>query len=80
MTTLETIIQDLQQVPPENLEKAHQAVQALKATPTTNKELADWSLQFAGILSHWTEEEWADFQAELQRTRAELFNRPVPEL
>ncbi len=80
MTTLEAIIQDLQQVPPENLGKAHQAVQALKATPAANRELADWTLQFAGMLNDWTEADWADFQAELRRTRAELFNRPVPEL
>ena len=80
MTTLAAIIKDLQQVPPENLEKAHQAVQALKTAPTTNKDLADWTLQFAGMLSGWTAEEWADFEDELQRTRADLFNRPVPEL
>ncbi|RZK31182.1 MAG: hypothetical protein EOO63_04835 [Hymenobacter sp.] len=80
MTTLEAIIQDLRQVPPENLEKAHEAVRALQVPSEANAELADWTMQFAGMLGHWTEEEWADFQAELARTRAELFNRPVPEL
>ncbi|WP_375417930.1 hypothetical protein [uncultured Hymenobacter sp.] len=80
MTTLETIVQELQHVPPERLDEVYQLVLALKAPPEANKELAEWTMQFAGMLNHWTEEEWADFQAELQRTRATLFNRPVPEL
>ena len=80
MITLETLVEELQQVPPEHLEEVHRVLQTLKSKPVANKDLADWTLQFAGMLNHWTEAEWADFQTELQQTRVELFNRPVPEL
>jgi len=80
MNNLETVLHDLQQAPPEHIEKVQQLLQDLNDTPAATEARVDWTMQFAGMLSHWSEEEWADFQAELQRTRAELFNRPIPEL
>lgn len=80
MTTLEDITEELKQLPPEQLEKARQFLRAMISPAAANAELADWTMQFAGMLGHWTEKEWADFQAELARTRADLFNRPAPEL
>ena len=42
-------------------------------------EAAERIMSAAGMLSHWNEEEWTDFEAELKRTRTDLFNRPLPD-
>lgn len=82
MATRETIIQELQQVPSQHLESVYQLIHALTVWPEGDgtKEAATARIMgAAGMLSHWSDEEWADFEAELQRTRAELFNRPLPD-
>lgn len=82
MTTLETIVQELHQVPPQHLESAYQLVHALTMQSPKEAHTAvavERIMGAAGMLSHWSDEEWADFEAALRRTRAQLFNRPVPD-
>ena len=82
MATRETILQELQQVPPQHLESVYQLVHALTVRLEGDGAKAgavERIMGVAGMLSHWSDEEWADFEAELQRTRAELFNRPLPD-
>ena len=82
MTTLEAIFQELPQVPPQHLESVYQLVHALTVRPGSADAKAAAVARImgaAGMLSHWSDEEWTDFEAELQRTRAELFNRPLPD-
>ncbi len=82
MITRETILQELQQVPQQHLETVYQLIHALTVRPEGDGEklaAVERIMDAAGMLSHWNDEEWADFEAELQRTRAELFNRPLPD-
>lgn len=81
MVTRETILQELKQVPPQHLESVYQLIHALTVQPegAGAKAVAVTRIMgAAGMLSHWSDAEWADFEAELQRTRADLFNRPLP--
>lgn len=73
MTTLETIVQELQQVPPQHLESAYQLIHALAARPAEeagNVAAVGRIMSAAGMLSDWNDEEWAAFEAELKRIRA----------
>ena len=82
MTTLEAIVQELQRVPPEHLDSVYQLVHALTAQPpqeAASTGAVERIMGAAGMLSDWTDEEWAAFEAELQRTRAGLFIRPLPD-
>ena len=82
MATHEIIMQELQQVPAQHLETVYQLIHALTVQPAGDaaKEAAVARIMGAGgMLSHWNDVEWADFEAELQRTRTELFNRPLPD-
>ena len=81
MITRETILQELQQVPPQHLESVYQLIHALTVRPEdegAKVKAVERIMGAAGMLSHWSDAGWADFEAELQRTRTDLFNRPLP--
>lgn len=82
MTTLEAIVQELQQVPPQHLDTVYQLVHALTVRPAqeaTTAGAVERIMGAAGMLSDWSDAEWASFEAELQRTRTKLFNRLLPD-
>lgn len=78
MTTLETLMQDLQQVPPEHLDKVHDLVQTLLLTPISNEAIAARLHEILTGSDDLSPEDWADVEAHMRRTRAELFTRPNP--
>lgn len=78
MITLETIIQELQQVPPEHLDKVHKLVQTLLPTPISNEAIAARLRELLTGPDDLSPEAWADMEADMRRTRAELFTRPNP--
>lgn len=78
MTTLEAILQDLQQVPLEHLDEVHQLVQALKAKTEANKKLAAETMRILSGADDLPAETWAEIDAYQRRLRAELFTRPNP--
>jgi len=79
MTTLEAIVQDLQQVPPEHLDEVHQLVLTLKAKAEANKKLAAETMCILNGMEELPAEDWAEIDVYQQRLRAELFTRPRPE-
>ena len=82
MTTLEAIVHELQQVPPQHLDTVYQLVHALTVRPAqeaTTAGAVERIMGAAGMLSDWSDDEWAGFEAELQRTRTQLFTRPLPD-
>ena len=78
MTTLEALIQDLQQVSPQHLVEVHQLVQALKAKEAANQQLAADTMRILQGIEPLPDETWDDITAHQQRLRAELFTRPNP--
>ncbi|MEJ7665703.1 MAG: hypothetical protein WKG07_42395 [Hymenobacter sp.] len=78
MVTLETIIQELQQVPPEHLDKVHELVQTLLPTPVSNEAIAARLHEILTGPDDLSPEAWADVEAHMRRTRTELFTRPNP--
>lgn len=78
MATLETIIQDIQQISPQHLEEVHQLVQTLKAREEANKKLTAQLHEIFSETDDLGEEAWADIGAYMKRLRAELFTRPNP--
>ena len=76
MTTIEAIVHDLQQVPPEHLDKVHQLVQELKAE--ANRKLLGDTLRLLQGTDDLPAETWAEIDAYQRQLRAELFTRPNP--
>ena len=76
MTTIEAIVQDLQQVPPEHLDKGHQLVQELKAE--ANRKLLADTLRLLQGTDELSTETWAEIDAYQRLLRTELFTRPNP--
>ena len=76
MTTIEAILHDLQQVPPEHLSKVHQLVQELKAE--ANRKLLAETLRILDGTDELPAETWAEIDAYQRQLRAELFTRPNP--
>lgn len=78
MITLETIIQNIQQISPQHLEEVGQLVQALKAKEEANKRLAEETRRILQGTDDLPDEVWDDIMAYQRRVRAELFTRPNP--
>ena len=78
MTTLETLIQELQQVPPEHLNKVRELVQTLLPKPVANQVIAARLRELLTGTDDLSSEAWAAIEAHMRRTRAELFTRPNP--
>ena len=78
MVTLETIFQELRQVPAEHLDKVHELLQTLVPKPLSNEAIAAKLHEILTGPDDLSPEAWADIEAYMQRTRAELFTRPNP--
>ena len=79
--TLEAIVKELQKVPVDRLEETYQFVHQMASTrPANNEDIIQQGRELMGAFADWSAEDWDDFDAELKRTRQELFNRPAPEL
>lgn len=78
MTTLETIVHDLQQVPPQHLEEVHRVVRSLIPAPISNAELAAKLHEILSGPDNLSEADWDDINAHMRKVRAELFTRPNP--
>jgi hypothetical protein len=74
MTTIEAIVQDLQQVPPEHLDKVHHLVQELKAE--ANRKLLAETMHILEGTDDLPAETWAEIDAYQRQLRAGLFTRP----
>jgi hypothetical protein len=76
MITLEALVQELQQVPPQHLDAVHRLVQQLKAAD--NKRLAAETMRILNGIEELPAQAWDEIDAQQQRVRAELFTRPRP--
>jgi sugar diacid utilization regulator len=78
MSTLETVLHDLQQAPPEHVEQVRQLLQQLKTE--ANQKLLVETLRILEGTDDLPAETWAEIEAHQRRLRQELFTRPMPEL
>ena len=79
MTTVEDILQDLRQVPPQHLEKVRQLVRAWVPEPTPNEVLAAKLGEILSGTDNLSDEEWDAINGHMRKLRAELFTRSLPE-
>ena len=78
MTTIETILHDLQQVPPQHLEQVHQVVKSLMAPPVSNEKLVAKLHEVLSGADDLSDADWDDINGHMRKVRAELFTRPNP--
>ena len=76
MITLETLVAELQQAPPEHLEEVHRVLQQLQAE--ANRKLLAETLRILDGTDELPAETWAEIDAYQRQLRAELFTRPNP--
>ena len=74
MSIIETIIQDLRQIPLEHLTKVHQLVQELKAE--ANRQLLADTLQILEATEPLPVDTWTEIADYQQQLRTSLMNRP----
>ena len=69
-------------VPPQHLDAVYQLVHALTVRPAQEAATGGAVERIMGaaeMLSDRSDAEWATFEAKLQRSRMQLFNRPLPD-
>jgi hypothetical protein len=79
MITLEALVAELQQAPPEHLEEVHRVLHELQAKAEANKKLAAETMRILNGMEELPAETWAEIDEYQRRLRAELFTRPRPE-
>lgn len=77
MPTINTIINELKEVPVNQLEDVYQLVHSLSRKVDRAEARRKKTLSFAGLLSDMSNEDYADFQNHIQKTRKNLFNRDI---
>jgi len=75
MSTLNTIIKEIKDVPVNRLEELYQFIHSMspktKHTDTLRKKI----LSYGGAFSDMSNIDYADFQNQIKKARTELFNR-----
>lgn len=76
MLTLNTILEEIKEVPVDRLEELYRYVHSLTGKKKAAKRRGKKSLlDFSGILSDMSEEDYQDFVNHTKKVRKELFNR-----
>lgn len=78
MITLETLVAELQQAPPEHLEEVHRLLRELKTRTEANQKLAAETMRILSGTDDLPAETWAEITEYQRRLRAKLFTRPRP--
>lgn len=75
MLTLNTIVEELKDVPVNRLEELYSIIQSFKASPKKNGQKSEDILSFAGAFEDIPEKEYTGLVQHTKDTRNELFNR-----
>lgn len=75
MTTINTILEELKDVPVDRLEDVHSFIHTLKKNSREVDENREKILTFAGIFTDMNGNDFDDFVNETKRARQDLFNR-----
>jgi len=77
MPTINSIINELKEVPVNQLEEVYQLVHSLSRKVDRTESRREKILSFAGSFSDMSNDEYADFLNHIQETRKNLFNRDI---
>lgn len=77
MSTINSIISELKEVPVNQLEEVFQLVHSLSRKVDRAEARRKKTLSFAGSFSDMSNEDYADFLNHIQKTRETLFNRDI---
>lgn len=75
MLTIDMLIQELKQVPPDQLIEVKRFFQSLKLRTKSSVATEEKPVSFAGLFADWDEQEYNEFKDEIENVRNELFNR-----
>lgn len=75
MFTINTIIKEINNLPPERLEEVYEFVHSLKYNPKSKKTSSKKILSFAGAFNDMSKKDYADFKKNISNTRKNLFDR-----
>ena len=79
MTTLETILQELQHVPPQHLDAVYELVRSFTVPSEANRKLAAETMRILEGTDDLPDTEWDAINAHMRQLRAGLFTRPLPD-
>ena len=77
MLTLNTILDEIKDVPVSRLEELYQFVHSLTLNTKKNETLRKKILSFGGSFSDMSTKNYADFRNETKKTRSILFDRNI---
>jgi hypothetical protein len=77
MPTINSIINELKEVPVNQLEEVYQLVHSLSRKVDRTESRREKILSFAGSFSDMSNDEYADFLNYIQESRKNLFNRDI---
>ena len=77
MPTLNTILEELRNVPVERLEDLYSIIHSLQADTKKSDKTSKEILSFAGIFSDMSDHDYNDFLRQVKQTRSDLFDREI---
>jgi hypothetical protein len=75
MFTINTIIKEINDLPPERLEEVYDFVHSLKSESKSKRKNSKKILSFAGAFSDMPKNDYADLKENMADTRKSLFDR-----
>jgi len=77
MSQRDTILNEIKDVPEDRLEELQQFIRTLLSQSPANDDRRKKILSFAGAFRDMNDLDFADFEAETKRMRADLFSRNI---
>ena len=77
MLTLNTILEELKNVPVDRLDDLYSFIHSLKANPEKPKSSRKKILSYAGSFNDMSQKDYNDFLKETKKTRIDLFERDI---
>ncbi len=77
MLTLNSILEEIKDVPVNRLEELHQFIHSLVPQSKSSKDLKTKIMEFGGLLSDMSAEDYTDFLNHTKKVRTDLFNRDI---
>ena len=77
MPTLNTILEELRNVPVERLEDLYSIIHSLQADTKKSDKTSKEILSFAGSFRDMSDHDYNDFLSQVKQTRSDLFDREI---